>query len=96
MRSRRRSSGFGRDLGDLWFPANPKAPDLSRGSMRTPAILELWLEQNRRKLAKDIPAALMSSSGGVEVVGPGGCLVVVGGGFEAAVEDADEAVADLA
>jgi hypothetical protein len=30
------------------------------------------------------------------VVGPGGCLVVEGAGFEASVEDADEPAGDLA
>src|SRR5258706_659500 len=38
----------------------------------------------------------MSSSSLVEVVGPGGRLVVGGAGFEASVEDADEAVGELA
>ena len=37
----------------------------------------------------------MSSGGGV-VVGPGGVLVVEGAGLEAAVQDADEAVGELA
>ena len=32
----------------------------------------------------------------VFLLGPGGCLVVEGAGFEAAVEDADEAVGELA
>jgi hypothetical protein len=40
------------------------------------------------------------SSGGPDflagVLGPGGCLVVGGAGLEAAVEDADEAVGELA
>jgi hypothetical protein len=36
------------------------------------------------------------SSGGVEDVCPGGVFVVVGLGFEAAVEDADEPVGELA
>src|ERR1039458_7346613 len=35
-------------------------------------------------------------SGVCDVIGPGGCLVVAGAGFQAAVLDADEAVADLA
>src|SRR5712691_502349 len=38
----------------------------------------------------------MSSSSLVEVVRPGGRLVVAGAGFEASVEDADEAVGELA
>jgi hypothetical protein len=36
------------------------------------------------------------SSGGVEVVYPGGGFVVEGAGLEAAVQDADEAIAELA
>ena len=39
---------------------------------------------------------LTTSSSCVEDVGPGGVLVVVGVGLEAAVEDADEAVGELA
>ncbi len=46
------------------------------------------------RIAADIPCFLMSS-GRLEM-GPGGGLVVGGSGFEAAVEDADEAVAELA
>jgi hypothetical protein len=38
----------------------------------------------------------MSSRDLVGVVRPGGCLVVDGAGFEAAVQDADQAVGDLA
>jgi hypothetical protein len=41
----------------------------------------------------------MSSREGVGVCGgiwPGGCLVVAGEGFQAAVQDADETVAELA
>ena len=36
------------------------------------------------------------SSGGVEVVCPGGGFVVAGAGLQAAVQDADEAVGELA
>src|SRR5690606_13902518 len=46
---------------------------------------------------KDIPGAGVSSGGGVgDVRGPGGGLVVGCFGFQAAVEDADEAVGELA
>src|SRR5260221_8081761 len=38
----------------------------------------------------------MSSGELVFVVGPGGCLVVEGAGFEAAVQDADEPAGELA
>src|SRR6266540_5086815 len=38
----------------------------------------------------------MSSRKLVFVVGPGGCLVVEGAGFEASVEDSDEPVGELA
>ncbi len=45
--------------------------------------------------AADIPCSEMSSGCG-SVVGPGGGFVVGGMGAEAAVQDADEAVAELA
>ena len=45
--------------------------------------------------ATDIPGFSMSSCRRV-VVGPGGGLVVVGAGFQAAVQDADESVGQLA
>ncbi len=44
--------------------------------------------------ATDIPGFSMSSGGAV-AVRPGGCFVVAGAGLEAAVQDADEAVAEL-
>jgi hypothetical protein len=46
------------------------------------------------RIAADIPCSSKSSVG-LEI-GPGGGFVVGGFGFEAAVEDADEAVAELA
>ena len=46
------------------------------------------------RTAADIPCSLLSR-GGLEM-GPGGCFVVAGVGLEAAVQDADEAVAELA
>ena len=45
-------------------------------------------------LAADIPGSLKSSGSCCEV-GPGGVFVVAGVGFEAAVQDADEAVGQL-
>jgi hypothetical protein len=42
-----------------------------------------------------IPWSGRSSCGGLMVVGPGGGLVVAGSGLEAAVQDVDEAVAEL-
>ena len=48
-----------------------------------------------RARAADIPCSV-GSSGGLVVVAPGGVFVVGGAGLEAAVEDADEAVAELA
>ncbi len=47
------------------------------------------------RIAADLPGSVVSSSG-VEDVCPGGVLVVGGLGFQAAVEDADEAVGELA
>jgi hypothetical protein len=44
--------------------------------------------------ATDIPGFGLSSCGRV-VVGPGGVFVVEGGGLQAAVQDADEPVAEL-
>jgi len=48
-----------------------------------------------RLIAADIPAFKLSSVDR-DVVGPGLCLVVEAAGLEAAVEDSDEAVAELA
>jgi len=45
--------------------------------------------------AADIPGFSMSSGAG-HVVAPGGCFVVASVGLQAAVEDPDEAVGDLA
>ena len=45
--------------------------------------------------AADIPGSLLSSCG-LGVVAPGGVLAVAGSRFEAAVQDADEAVGELA
>src|SRR5215469_14502124 len=56
------------------------------------ALLHNWrLTRN----AADI-ACSGTSSRGLLVVAPGGLLVVGGAGFEAAVQDADEAVGELA
>ncbi|WP_218136443.1 hypothetical protein [Nonomuraea jiangxiensis] len=55
-----------------------------------------WKDRHRYDRESDIPGAWMSSRDVVGSVRPSGCLVVVGSGFEASVQDADEAVADLA
>jgi hypothetical protein len=55
--------------------------------------------RQRRALPWETSQGLgMSSHWGIlpVVLGPGGCLVVEGPGFEAAVQDADEAVGELA
>src|SRR5579859_2059877 len=66
-----------------WWPRNPG---------QATAILEEQPEDSM----KDIPGAEVSSGELGFVVGPGGCLVVEGAGFEASVEDADEPVGDFA
>ena len=77
------------------------APTPSPRCIRATRVL-LWLQRPstiQERLnplnATDIPGFSMSSCRRV-VVGPGGGLVVVGAGFQAAVQDADESVGQLA
>src|SRR5215217_3283275 len=70
----------------------------SRSFLVNPITRTTPATRHGRALARsvaDIPGSALSSSDSL-VVGPGGVLVVDGVGFEAAVEDADEAVGDLA
>jgi hypothetical protein len=48
------------------------------------------------QVSKDIPRDEKSGCEGLGMMRPSGCFVVEGAGFEASVEDADEAVCELA
>lgn len=84
---------------------------LDRATAAYPTLTKTWVDAGFKNrvvehgaalgvdveiVTKDIPGAWMSSSSFVEVVRPGGGLVVEGAGFEASVQDADESIGELA
>src|SRR4051794_40698170 len=93
-RPRRAASGEGRK-----DPSTTTATTVGRSGVEgrdRPKSRYAHAQVNRPARPRQTSHGLWVSSRGGGVVGPGGGLVVGGSGFEAAVEDADEAVAELA